>query len=410
MELGGLLAVSLSLVTIFTASYLQKYLYSFAFFSFFILGVLQVEIFLASDIYNKIEINNFNISRSSLLNTRVIFELINIIGLIFLLIEKNKISDLRKENILIFDIKGILSIFISITIIVVSAILSYGSLETGRPYFAGIGIAIGILMPIAAAQICMSKSKIINISGYIGLINIFYYSRLFTCLLIFIIFLYKVKEYSLKKNTLFKFIILGFILVLLFILSGQIKHKIAQGIPFFEAFFYSLDLKEWFFDFANYDTGLNLGLLSNYIRGVELGSQVADCINEDKFSLANVIATLHDMYRSLFPNFLRPALDIDFDIIDCNIAVVKSPIVDFIRSLGYSGILIYSILLWSYISICEVSISKSTCNFQVMFWSILGTYSIFLIRGSIGAFIAFNIALFFGFLIVNFCIKNNHVR
>jgi len=204
-----------------------------------------------------------------------------------------------------------------------------------------------------------------------------------------------------------KLSILGLITLMGFFISGQFKHLIGQGFAYDDAFLASIEFYAWLFDFSATLDRSNLGIATNYIIGIEWGSELADCILNGETGTRNLIGTFNEIYNSLFPNFIRYPFDFNLSDLSCSIAVIKSPLVDLFRAFGYFGLPLFILLLWSFVAQCERYSNIATNNFKIFCVSIFGSFSIFLIRGSIGAFISLSIALIFGFLIIKLTINNN---
>jgi len=154
MSLEGFFAIILSLTSCLYAANRKQLFYSFSFFSIFFLGVAQVEILLAMRAYELSGLFVFKINENSLNIARLIFIFINLAGIIFMkyfaLPRKNSI--LKKKYLNINNKTNIL-VLITAVLIISAFFLAYGSYQSGRPDFAGIGIVLGLLLPLSLAQI-----------------------------------------------------------------------------------------------------------------------------------------------------------------------------------------------------------------------------------------------------------------
>ena len=405
MSPEGFFAIVLSLYSCLYATSRKQLFYSFSFFSIFFLGVVQVDILLAMRAFELDGLFQFNIDENSLHTARLIFILINLFGIFFM-----KYFSLPIKNVILtrrylkFNIKAYLLISISIFLILSSLFLASGSYDSGRPDFAGIGIVLGLLLPLSLAQILLSNKYIYKYFGLLGLLVILVFSRILVLIALLSIIIYKIKLSEWKMPSVSKLSILGVIILMGFFISGQFKHLIGQGIAYDDAFLASIQFYTWLFDFSAALDRSNLGIATNYIIGIEWGSELADCIYNDKIGFNNLLGTFNEIYNSLFPNFIRYQLDLNLTNLSCNAAIVKSPLIDFFRAFGYYGLPLFIVFLWSYISNCEKYLILSTDNFKIFCVCIFGSFSIFLIRGSIGAFISFSIALIVGLFIIKLSI------
>lgn len=413
MNIDSFVAIGLALIPCIYAVKQNRFFFAISFFTILLLGVIQTEFLLIIEAYEISNLFRFEFSKDDLIYTRLVFEIINCIGIFFLYIIPKKNQENIKSHIqLTSNFQGIIFSITTLVIIIYTIVISLDTIETGRPYFQGIGIAIGLLVPFALALILLTNNAVFRIVGFFGFLNIFYFSRLFAIFFIMIIVIYKIKLSLLKVPSLKILIPTISILILIFLIIGQFKHLIGNNVSWRDAILLTLNLNDWlirmptYSDMTNLDK-LNLGIFNNYIFGIELGAEVADCLYRNNISINNLLGTMNDVYSSLFPSFLRHQLDFDLRDISCNVAVIKSPLVDLIRAFGYLGVIIFPIIFWTYIRICEMKVNSSNSSFQIFYICIFGVYSIFLIRGSIGAFVSFSIALFCAILIIRIVGKKN---
>jgi hypothetical protein len=304
---------------------------------------------------------------------------------------------------------GFLISFLTIIIIIFSFSVANQEINKGRPIFSGIGIALGLLLAFSVALITLSKRKAQKILGFSGIFTILYFSRLLFIigLISITIYLLETEKIKIKIRVYIKLFLLGILFILLHFISGQFKHLIGQDFDYLYSLINSLKIYEWFFEGSiNIN---NLGVLNNYFLGVELGAEVADCLNNYKFNIYNLLGTGNDILNGMLPSLLRPNFAEYFEELTCRAAIVKSLLVDLIRAFGFYGIFIFVPILWGFVRHCELMRRNNINNNSILFYSILGIFSVFLIRGSVGAFISFSIALYFGFAIINFCLNRTKI-
>lgn len=411
MSLLGLIAFAIPLISCLYAIGKGYFFYAFAFFTILLLGVTQIELLLASNAYNIIDLFVFNIDKPSLETARIIFIAINLIGL-FLLVNTRPPKEKNKDGslLLIMNFKGIVLISMSISISALSLAMSLDTQDTGRPVFSGIGIALGLLLPFSVAHILLTVNYFHKLVGIFGLLTIFSFSRLLFFIGILTIIFYNFKLSSKRKPSIFKLSVLAFISSVVFLIAGQFKHLIGAGSGTTEAFFLSVDFFSWFLDTSFGGDRANLGLATMYTVGIELGAELTDCLLDSRIALGNLTYTLNDIFSSFFPGFIRQLFSFESQGAACNSAIVKSVLVDFIRSFGIVGVLFFSFSLWFYVKKCEIIALNVSNTFQLFVICLLGCFSIFLIRGAIGAFIAFGIASLVGLACVRICLNQNHLR
>lgn len=410
MNIGSFVAIALSIIPCLYAVKRKQFFFSLSFFSILFLGVIQTEILLSIKAYELNNLFRFEFNKEALISTRLVFEIINCIGAVFLYFTKQKQQNIKLNIKLALNLQGIIFLIITLFIIIYSVNISLDTIETGRPYFQGIGIAVGLLMPFALALILLTDNIAFKIVGFLGFLNIIYFSRLFAIFFVMIIAIYKIKLSLVKIPSIKLLVLIIALLIMIFLFIGQFKHLIGHGVSWRDAIIVTLNISDWLiqeptFDENNNFDKSNLGIFNSYILGIELGAEVADCFYRNNIGITNLLGTLNDIYNSIFPGFLRHSLDIDLSHLSCDVAVIKSPLVDSIRAFGYIGVVIFAIIFWSYIRFCEVKLTSSNNCFQVFCICIFGIYSIFLIRGSIGAFISFSIAAICALLIINIVSK-----
>jgi hypothetical protein len=399
-------AIAVSLISCAYAIRRRAFFYFFAFFSIFFLGVAQVELLLATEAFNIIDLFVFNVEKSSLEIARIIFALINIAGFILLAYSAapKYNNNIDKFMLLRLNSKGFALILVGLLLSFFSLLMSAGTHETGRPTFSGIGIALGLLLPISTAQILISQGKLHKITGIVGIFTILIFSRILALVALIAMFFFGLKILQNKLPSTLKLIFLGFTSLMLFFMVGQFKHLIGSGVAISDAYFLTLDVFNWISDISFGGDRANLGLATTYTIGIELGAELADCVFDKNNGIHNLIYTINDFFAGSLPGFIRSAILISSENAACNSAIVTSVLVDFIRSFGLIGTLFFSFFLWGYVSRCEIIANNAINTFQLYRICLLSCFSIFLIRGSIGAFVAFFIATFVGLVCVRLCL------
>jgi hypothetical protein len=405
MNIFSAIAIVISFISCAYAIRRGAFFYFFAFFSIFFLGVAQVELLLDTGAFNIVGLFVFNVEKSSLEIARIVFEIINISG--FILLAASPTSNQKKKDetmVLRINFRGFLLIAVSLFISILSLLMSAGTHETGRPSFSGIGIALGLLLSISIAQILISQSIFHKVTGIVGILIILVFSRILALVAIISMVFFGLKLSQNKLPSTFKIFFFGFIFLILFFIVGQFKHLIGADMEIIDAFFSSINIFSWISDISFGGDRANLGLATTYTIGIELGAELADCVLDNKIGINNLIYTLNDILAGFFPGFIRSFFLIDSQNAACNSAIVKSVLVDFIRSFGLLGTIFFVILLWGYVRRCEIIARDAKNTFQLYRICLLSCFSIFLIRGSIGAFVAFSIAAIVGLACVRLCL------
>lgn len=399
MTILGIFILSIAFLLIIYSIKNELFIFSFALILIVLLGIIQLEIINIYNSENLDEFINFDVTEESIYNAQLAFLWIILSSIIFM--PKREFKNIKSPCNKINSKQGILINISTITLITLSIYFANDEINPGRPMFSGMGIFLGLLLPFSMALLTLTKNKIHRLIGVAGFFTILHFSRLLFLIGAISIILYNLEIEKIKFRSIIKIISIGFLLALTYFINGQIKHLIGQGYNFIDALKSSYLIQKWLFE-DNINLA-NLSIVSNFILGIELGAEVADCLHNNKFNIHNILGTANDILSGSIPSFVRQYFIDEIHEYDCNIAIVKSPIVDLIRAFGFNSILIYIPILWYFVRYCEIMKNKKTDNLSILLYSTLGVFSIFLIRGSINAFVSFSIALLLGFIFINLC-------
>jgi hypothetical protein len=396
--------MTLSAITFFIFIFLiifgykkNKIIISLAALVILLLGVLQIFYFLYNDISGHISL--FYTTTDSFIRAQEFFLLIGVIGIFFVAFSRGSPSEITSVD---FKYKtNPYIIFATLCLVIFSLLFGLEDLNSGRPSFGGIGSVLGFLMALVVFQFTLFKNNLIHIVvGLLGLSTIFIFSRILGINVILAVLTYFF--YAKKKKVQLKVMLPIFgVLLFIFLFLGQIKHLIGQGISIGDSLTNTFSSLNWLWEAGEDSNVLNLGIDLNYRIGVELGTSLADCINGNEVDIQNMPYIFYDFFSALIPGFVYRFFNLEFSYSlnsICNIAIVRAPVVDFYRSLGGLGVVLYGIFYWAFLTLINNSILNNKSRIISVFLCILAANSLMLIRGTVGSFVGFSVAALAGTL------------
>jgi hypothetical protein len=370
----------------------NKIIQSLAALIFLLLGVLQIFYFTFNDISGEISV--FYTTHDSFIAAQFLFLILGLIGLIYMFY-----SNESCQPLILVDHKYKTSPAVIIAtsgLVLMVLVFGLNDIDSGRPSFSGIGVALGILMALSIYQLTLFDGLIHKIFGIFALFTIFVFSRILGVNVILAVLIYMFYVRKNKKIKLTVIIPLMVALLMLFLFLGQIKHLIGQGYSIGESVYSTVGSFEWLMGLSADSNAVNLGIDLNYRIGIELGTSLADCINGGEFDPKGVAYIIYDFFTALIPGFLYRLFGVDLNYslnFICGNSIVRAPVVDFYRSLGVGGVILYGFLYWGFLSLIDKAILKTKSRVKVIFLCILAVNSLMLIRGTIGSFVSFTVAV-----------------
>lgn len=370
----------------------RRFVAAYAVASLALLGAVQVELFLAEEITGEVFV--YYVTPESLLMARR-YLLVVAFAALPLALAGNRSRELSPWSVLHMNQPlGLTLLLLTAFLSAVAALSSLGTYETGRPSFRGIGIVLGLLVPISAYLIARPGSPAAKATGIAGLVVILVYSRILVAVCVGAMFFFALHSVHLTRAQLWRVFAASAVFLFCFLIIGQIKHAVGLGVGVINATVGTLGSLSWLTDTSRSEQAL--GLTLNYIIGVELGDSLADCIQADAYSVGNILYTFHEAAIGFVPGFLRDSLQVDLTQLPCQAAIVKPILVDFYRSFGPAGVALFAALLWSYVAAVERAIARCTSRPLLLLLCLLAANTVFLVRGSIGAFVSFTFMAIIG--------------